>query len=816
MIDELLQDLRHAFRTLGRSPGYASVVVLTLGLGIGANTAMFSLVNGVLLAPLPYARGDRIVHVRQVRPGIGDKDMPFSVKEIEDYRRLNHTLADVVEYHNMTFSLLGQGEPELVQTGVVSARFFDVLGMKPILGRSFTKADDRLGAPPVMMLSYEYWAKRFGSDPGIIGKGFTMNGKVHTVIGVLPPIPQYPDENDVYMPTSQCPTRSSAKFIANRRARMMTVFGVLRPGVDLQAARKDLSAAASEIAREHPDVYEADTQGYDATVSPLKEDLVSNARPTLLILMVTTLLVLLIACANVASLALARAVRQGHELAVRQALGAGRSRLARQLLTESTLLSLLGGVLGIAVARGSLGLLIRFAARFSPRAFEASIDGRVLAFALVVSVVTGLVFGSVPALRRAETAGSTLGRTRSAESGREGHRAHAWLVAAQVSLAFVLLIGAGLLVRTFVAVSAVDLGYRPTRVLSAHVTLPMRYYMGEPGTTDAFFDELETRLRGIPGVRRVARTDLVPLNGINGRTGLETEENAGVGPDKYVQVTPLRASPDYLATMGIPVLEGRGLTEDDVHDSSDVAVVASSLARKLWGGRDPIDRRVRGCSFNTAQCGDWLTVVGVVGDTKMDGLEADPTPAIYVPPDRTSYNGSVVMVRSDGDLESLGRRLTTIVHQLEPDAPLSHVQPLDTYVAAAIAPHRLTAALMAIFAALALIVTLAGVAGVVAFTTSRRTHEIGVRLALGAQRRSVLGHVARVGMVPACVGLAGGAVTAWALSGVLAHLVWGVRPTDPTTFAAAALLLMAGALAACLLPALKATRVDPVTALRSD
>jgi len=816
MLGDLKQDLGYALRTLRRSPGYAAVVVLTLGLGIGVNTAMFSLVDGVLLAPLPYAQGNRIVHVRQEQPAIDDPDMAFSVHEIEDYRAGNHTLTDLVEYHGMTFTLLGQGDPELVATGVVSARYFDVLGMKPILGRTFTQEDDRLGADPVMILSWEYWTRRFGADPDVIGRGYVMNGKVHTVIGVLPPIPQYPDQNDVYMPTSQCPTRSSPDFIANRRARMMTVFGVLRPGTDVEAAQRDLSTLAHRIAADHSDVYQPEVKGYDAVVTPLKEDLVARARPTLLILMGTTALVLLIACANVASLALARAVRRGQELAVRQALGAGRGRLARQLLTESTVLALVGGVLGVVLARGSLGLLVRFAGRFTPRAFEASVDGSVLAFALVVSLATGLFFGSVPALRRAAGASATLGRSRSAEAGPGTHRAHGWLVAAQVSLAFVLLIGAGLLARTFVAVSSVDPGYRPRHVLSARVTLPMRYFMGDHPTDDAFFAELVRRVEALPGVHQAARVQRLPLSGSSFRTGLETEETADAGPDGYVQIMPVRVSPEYFETLGVPILAGRPLTEDDRVDPERSVVLTRSLAARLWPGRDPLDRQVRVCSFNAGTCGDWLTVVGVAGDVRMEGLDQDATPALYQADNSHTWGGGDLVVRADGDLGALGRAVTEVVHQLEPDAPVSRVRTLQAYVADAVAPRRLTAALMGIFAALALLVTLAGVAGVVAFTTSRRTHEIGVRLALGAEPRAVLGRVLRVGMVPAMAGLALGAVVAAGLSGALAHLIWGIRATDPATFLTAGATLLGGALVACWLPARRATRVDPCEALRME
>jgi predicted permease len=776
---------------------------------------MFSLVDGVLLAPLPYAQGDRIVHLHQEQPAIGDDDMDFSVHEIEDYRQGNHTLTDVVEYHGMTFTLLGQGDPELVATGVVSAHYFDVLGMKPILGRTFTEEDDRLGADPVMILSWEYWQNRFGGDPDVVGRGFVMNGKVHTVIGVLPPIPQFPDQNDVYMPTSQCPTRSNPDFIANRRARMMTVFGVLRPGVDVEAADRDLEALASTIADEHPDYY-PESKGYEASITPLKEDLVANARPTLLILMGTTALVLLVACANVASLALGRAVKQGRELAVRQALGAGRGRLARQLLTESTVLALLGGAVGVVLARGSLDLLVKFAGRFTPRAFEATMDASVLGFALLISLATGLFFGSVPALRRAAGATAALGRSRTADTSPGGHRAHGWLVTAQVALAFVLLIGAGLLMRSFVAVSSVDPGYRPQQVLSARITLPMQYYMGQEPQDDRFFDQVLRRVRELPAVEDAARVQTLPLNGNTFRTGLETEATAGQGPDAFVPVMTIRSSPHYFSTLRIPVLSGRGLTEDDRALPERSVVLARNLTERLWPGQDPLDRQVRVCSYNSGQCGDWLTVVGVAGDVRMDGLEEEPTPTVYQADNSQAWGGADLVVRARGDLAPLGLTVASLVHELEPDAPVSDVRALDAYVSDQVAPRRLTALLMGIFAVLALVVTLAGVAGVVAFATSRRTHEIGVRMALGAEPGTVLGRILRLGMTPALAGLGVGALGAAALSRTLSHVVWGVASTDVVTYLGAGGLIFLGALVACWLPARKAVRVDPTVALRSE
>ncbi|HMJ86485.1 MAG TPA: ABC transporter permease, partial [Vicinamibacterales bacterium] len=507
-IDAIRQDVRYAARSLARYPGYTAVVLLTLALGIGANTAIFSVVHAVLLRPLPYTHGDRLVEVRQQAPRIGVANAGMSVKEIQDYRAQTPSLDTIVEYHQMSFNLLGRGEALRVQTGVVSPEFFDVLGVKPILGRTFRGDDDSPNAPAVLLVSYSFWQNALGGDTGIVGRAFEMNDRMHTVVGVLPPIPQFPGENDVYMPPSACPFRSNPQTIANRQGRMLTAIGRLRPDATLDRVQNDLAVVSDRLNREYPADYDAAHTGFHAAAASVRDELTRDARPTLLILLATTGFVLLLVAANVANLALARVLGRQRELAVRTALGAGRGRIARQLLTESTMLAVAGGALGLGCGYLVRDLLVGFTSRFTPRAGEISIDGTVLAFTLGVSVFTGLLFGLLPAVTR-RTVSVTEAGHRTVGSARMGARNA--LIVAQVAISFVLLVGAGLLVRSFIKLQQVDGGFRTDRVITMVVSLDFVKY-NTANARRTFFKSVLDRVEAEPGVQAAALGITVPLD----------------------------------------------------------------------------------------------------------------------------------------------------------------------------------------------------------------------------------------------------------------------------------------------------------------
>ena len=559
LFETLGQDVRYGLRNLRRNPGFAVVVIVTMALGIGANTAIFSVVNGVLLRPLPYAHGERLVVLRQQQPLAKVEDTFFSVHEIDDYRTRAATLDGVVEFHNMWFILLGRAEPERVATGVVSSNFFDVLGVQPAFGRAFQEADDKPGAPAVLILSYTYWQRSFGGDPAVVGKIFQMNDRPHEVIGILPPVPQYPLEVDVYMPTSACPFRSRPAFIENRSSRMMQAFGRLKPGVTIEKARADLAVVAAGLQASYADVYR-ETDGYRVAAIPLQEELTREFKTTLFVLLGTAGFVLLIVCASVANLTLARLVRREREIAIRAVLGASRIRLLRQLLTESTLLALIGGALGIGLAAWGVDLIVAYAERFTPRATDIQIDRIVLLYTLLISLGTGLIFGSVPAVSGSLGIAAALrdgGRTtQNRQSVRNA------LIVLQVAASFMLLIGAGLTLRTVINLQRVDPGFKTDNLLTMRIDLNYSKYKNEQ--IPAFWERLDERLRSEPGVLAVAAGGTFPLNDQGPFSGPLQIEGRELPPNTpRPQVDFHLATPDYFSTLGQALLAGRTFTSTD-------------------------------------------------------------------------------------------------------------------------------------------------------------------------------------------------------------------------------------------------------------
>jgi putative ABC transport system permease protein len=808
IFETLAQDLRFAVRTLRANQGFSLAAILTLGLGIGANTAMFSLVHGVLLQPLPYEDDERLVRVIQ-RTTIDGEEIGFSPLELADYRAQNTSFTDLVEYHSMSFNLLGAAEPQRVQTAVVSAAFFDVMGLKPLLGRTFGRGEDATGADPVVVLSHAFWQRAFHGDPAAVGRRVEMNDRMHTVIGVLPPAPlSYPNPDDVYMPVSSCPFRSAMHWSENRHARGLTVFGRLRDGLQQRQALADLQTIAAGLQAAHPTAYQSG-RGASVDTIALREELTRDARPTFFLLVGTAAFVLLIACANVANLMLAALVRRDRELALRTALGAGRGRLVRQLLTESTLLAVVGGVVGLAIASLGLDLLIAFAARFTARAHEITIDGSVLAFTFALSVVTGLVFGTVPALYRQNLVVALKDGGDRATSSLVSRRARTVLIVSQLAVSCMLLIGAGLTLRSLMRLQQVDPGFDPDNVLTARFDLNWSKY-NDNRTKLRFSDDLLARVRALPGVRYAAVANTFPLNDttpysntfqIRGRV-----RNPG-SPDPTAQVR--SASPDYFAAMGIRLVRGRLFTEDD--GSARVAVINQSLAHRHWGLQDPIGQQASADGGRS-----WATIVGIVSDVKHYGLDRAPADEAYVPWRIEPWRDFRLVVRMDGEPAVAASSLHAIGRAIDPAQPVTEIRSLVDVRRESMASPRLTALLLAAFAALALGIAVTGLGGVMAFSVSQRTREFGVRLVLGADPRDVLRLVVREGMAVVALGLALGVAGALFFTQLLSDLLFEIEPRDPLTFLSVALVLLAVAAAACILPARRATLVEPTVALRTS
>ncbi|MDR3701127.1 MAG: ABC transporter permease [Candidatus Sulfopaludibacter sp.] len=812
-VEALLQDVRYGARVLFKNPGFSAAAIVTLALGIGANTAIFSVVYGVLLRPLPYRDGGRLVVLHQQLLQAHIDDMPFSVKELNDYCDRNHTLSGMVEHHTMSFLLIGNDTAERVETAVVSPNFFDVLGVKPLLGRTFVAADDRKDAPAVLILSHKYWQSHQSGDPNIVGKIFKMNNRPHTVLGVLPPIPQYPSEADVYMPTSQCPTRSSAQFIGSRGARMMTVFGRVKNGVSLAKAQADFSVAASQVGNAYPNDYPP-KYGYTLKVAPLETELTQRGRAAFLVLLAGAGFVLLIACANVANLLLARVLKLEREFAVRAALGASRGRLIRQLLTESVMLSLAGGSLGLLLAPAALAVLVKFAERFTTRAAEVHIDLPVLLFTMLVSLATGVLFGLAPAASTCQWVSDAFkqagGRI---TSSRSRHRLRGILVIAQVAVSFVLLIGAGLMIRSFGKLQQVNPGFRPDHLVT------LRYSPGFPpysmATLPALMDNVLRKIDALGGVESAAIASSFPLNPaglVSGPQPNEFEiEGHPVPKDEPKPQTALRiVSPAYFDTIRQPLVKGRAFTDHDDEKAVPVAIINQAMARHRWSGADPIGQRIR-----VGRNEQWFLIVGIVADVKDYGLDRAAADQVYESTKQAGFSNRLV-VRTSLDPIAEAPLLRAAFHQIDPHIAVDQVETMERLEYDSMTSPRVMTLLMAIFAGLALLISSSGIAAVMALSVTQRAHELGIRMALGAARGAIIGMVVRQGLVHAFVGTVIGIGGAALLARTLSTMLYDTRPTDLLTFLAVSLLFLTVAAVACFVPARQVTGIDPLDALRQE
>jgi putative ABC transport system permease protein len=808
LADTVAQDLRIGVRMLRRSPGFTLAILVAMALGIGANTAIFSVVYGAVLKPLPYDTDQRLVVLHTPIAGDQAGDTGFSALEIRDVRQQATTLDRLVEHHWMTFIFFGHTEPERLRTGVVSADYFDALGIAPLHGRLFLPGDDTPEAPGVLVLSHAYWQRAFGGDPRVVGRTFRFNDRPHTVIGVLPPVPLYPEENTVYMPVSHCPFHSNPRMLQMRTARMKQAFARLKPGVTLEQAQAELDAIRGRLQTAYPEAYR-EIPGYRIVATPLLTELTHDFHATVIMLVATATLVLLIVCASVANLLLARLLRRERELAVRTAIGAGRLQLTCQLLTESLVLTTGGALLGLAVAAGSLTLLRTLAARFTPRAQEVSIDGTVLLFTLGLAVLTGLIFGALPALQNSRSVLPSLSETGGGATGNPGRvRLRNSLVVAQVAVSMALLAGAGLMARSFVNLTRVDPGFRAEQVATWTVDLNFTKYRTEARRVD-FFRRFLQELSADPHILAVGGAGTMPLNGVdNGTAGVRFRHLTPTPGQPLPRARFEVASPDYFRAVGVPLVAGRFFEATDEIGKAPPVIINQALAAHYWGRENPVGQLLQ------IEGGDrWLTIVGVVGNARQR-LDSEPADEVYLPLFQQPYFSVAFAARTTLSLAEVTARVRATIERIDPEQPVDTFGTLVDQRTRALAPPRLSALLIGLFAGLALLVTAVGLAGVMGYSVSQRMREFGVRLALGADRRSLLSLVLAQGLGLVAIGLALGLGGALLLTQQLRGLLYGVAATDLVTFLFAGVVLVIVGAAACLLPARRAARVDPLIALR--
>ena len=800
----LWQDIRYGVRVLLRRPGFTVVAVIALALGIGANTAIFSVLNAVLLKPLPFAQPERLVYAEGMSLQSGEKGGSISPPDFRDIRAQNRSFTQFAAMQSASYAITGEGEPERA-TGVrVTANFFDTLGVAPMLGRAFLPEEEQQGRNSVAVLSYGLWQRRFGGDASVVGKTITLSGQPFTVVGVAPQSFQYPRTAQLWTALAL-----ESKDMSVRRFHFLSGIGRLKDGVTIQQAQDEITNITRQLERQYPD----SNADYGMGLTLLPERTVGEMRSSLLMLSVAVGLVLLVACANVANLSLARGATRAKEIAVRAALGAGRWRIVRQLLTESVLLALVGGALGLLIAVWGVDVLVSLSPDTLPRLKDSAVDLRALGFTLAVSLVTGVLFGLAPALTvsRADLQEALKEGGRGAGEG-GGRRLRGALVVAEVALALVLSVGAGLLVKSFVRLTHVETGFNPTHVLTMQLSLTRAKYP-QPEQRAEFFRQLFERIQALPGVESVGTVSELPLSGQENDTNFTVEGKtpaaAGSGENNANSRT---VSADYFRALGIPLLKGRYFNAQDQKGAPNAVIISDSFARRVFGSEDPIGKRI------TIDFGDpWPgEIVGVVGSIRHSGLADQPYREMYVPMTQAPPLGVNLVVRAAGDPVQLTAAIKQQVQTLDRDLPLYNVKSMAQRVTEAAAQPRFRTLLLGLFAALAVILAAVGIYGVMAYSVTQRTHEIGVRMALGAQTRDIVRLIVRQGMVLGLAGLVIGLVAAFALTRLLDKLLYGVTTHDLAVFVGTPLVLALVALLACYIPARRATKVDPMIALRYE
>ncbi len=798
-METLFRDIRYGVRSLLKRPGFTAIALVALALGIGANTAIFSLVNAVLLRPLPFAEPDRLVWVwGNIKSG-GNR-ASVSPPDFLDYRQQNNTFEEFAASLPLRLNYTGGDEPERLEASGVTGNYFQALGAKPAFGRTFLLENEKPGNDQVAVLSYSLWQKRFAGDPAIINKTITLDGRSCAVLGVMPPDFSMPRAADVWVPINF----DIDPEMKMRGAHFLRPIGKLKAGVTMAQAQADTDAIARRLEEQFPE----SNSGWNLRLVSLREQLVGNTRPTLFILFGAVGFVLLIACANVANLLLVRAAGRQKEIAVRTALGAGRWRIVRQMITESVLLSLVGGALGTLLALWGVEALVALSAESLPSTAQVGIDANVLGFTLLVSVLTGVLFGLAPAVRtmKLNLSESLKEGGRSGSEGAHRNRTRSVLVVIESAVAVVLLIGAGLLVRSLLRLQDTSPGFDARNVLTMGVNLPRAKY-DNPEKSASFFAELESRVAGLPGVEAVGFVSELPLSGQLNDMPYTVEGRPPVSIDQAFDSDFRRVNTNYFKALRIPFLRGRNFTEQEVRQGAQVVIISELLARQVFPNEEPLGKRL------IMAFGSTFEIIGIVGDIRDRALESNPAAAMYMPVYPSSTN---VIIRSKGDPASLAAAVRKEVWQIDPNQPVANVRTMEQWLERAVAGPRYRTTLLGLFALVALALASTGIYGVMSYSVSQRTHEIGVRMALGARRLDVLRLVVRQGMTLVIVGVALGLAGAFALTRLMATLLFGVTAKDPCTFVAVAALLTLVAFVACYLPARRATKVDPLVALRYE
>jgi len=801
-----MNDIRYAIRTMLKTPGFTIIACLALALGIGANTSIFSVVNAVLLKPLPYKDSARLVHVHRMQPPI--ERAPISRPDFFDWRDKQEVFSEIGAYHYQTLNLTGTDQAERLSAIQATGNFFALFGVAPAAGRFFDTSDDRPDSNPVVVISNGLWQRRFGGQSNLIGQNITLNGDSYTVIGVAPASFRFPSRVDIWKPAVLDKQKSQ------RGSNYLKVIARLKDGVSESQAEAQMNQIASALAQQYP----ANDSNLSVKIVPMLEEQVRNLRGVLLILLGAVAFVLLIACANVANLSLARAAARSREFAIRTALGASRLRIVRQLLTESTILALAGGALGILLSIVGTKLLVSIAPAGLPRINEVGIDLPVLGFTLAVSLITGVIFGLAPALQVSKPdLNNTL--KEGSRGSSEGQRTllRRGLVVVELALSLVLLVSAGLLIGSIKRLTEVSPGFDPTKSLAVDITFPMspvapNDYQAMATQANNFLTESRRRIAALPGVQSVGAINDLPLTGrgsVNGGFNIEGQPPFSPGDEPVAEFR--QVTPGFFEAIGIPLLRGRTLNELDATKKPENVVVNETFARMYLGDENPLGKRV------SALDDQFHEVVGVVGDSKQWGLNQKAAPEIYFSFAVTSLSqDATIIVRPSGDPATISGAVRSAINDVTREAPITRIRPMNQVVEESMASNRFNMILMTVFAAVALMIASIGLYGVISYSVSQRTHEIGIRMALGASRQSVLSLVLRNGMTLAGIGVSLGVIVALGLTRLMSSLLFGVSPTDPFTFLSISLVLFGIALVACFVPAQRATKVDPIVALRYE